>query len=48
LKKRVEYQKFLRTKLEQERYRRLFGLTDNIELRGEEEEGKERMANTVY
>ena len=36
-KKRVEYQKFLRTKFEQARYRELFGLTDNIELRGEED-----------
>ena len=35
--KRVEYQKFLRTKFEQKRYRELFGLTDNIELRGEED-----------
>lgn len=36
-RKRVEYQKYLRTKFEQERYRELFGLTDNIELRGEED-----------
>ncbi|MBC8230573.1 hypothetical protein H8E77_13580 [bacterium] len=36
-KKRVEYQKFLRVKFEQERYQKLFGLTDNIELRGEED-----------
>ena len=36
-KKRVEYQKFLRIKLEQERYRALFGLSDNIELEAEED-----------
>jgi len=36
-RKRVEYQKYLRTKFEQERYRELFGLTDNIALRGEED-----------
>ena len=36
-RKRVEYQKFLRVKFEQERYRELFGLTDNIDLRGEED-----------
>jgi len=35
--KRVEYQKFVRTKLEQKRYRELFGLTDNIMLVGEED-----------
>ena len=35
--KRVEYQKFLRAKFEQKRYRELFGLTDNIELRSEED-----------
>jgi len=35
--KRVEYQKFLRAKFEQERYKRPFGLTDNFELRGEED-----------
>jgi len=36
-RKRVEYQKYIRTKLEQERYRELFGLTDNIALEGEED-----------
>jgi len=36
-RKRVEYQKFVRTKLEQKRYRGLFGLTDNIALVGEED-----------
>ncbi len=36
-RKRVEYQKFLRTKLEQSRYRALFGLSDNIELEAEED-----------
>ena len=36
-RKRIEYQKFLRGKFEQGRYRELFGLTDNIELRGEED-----------
>ncbi|MCH8290688.1 hypothetical protein IH992_06275 [Candidatus Poribacteria bacterium] len=35
--KRVEYQKFLRNKLEDERYRRLFGFSENIELAGEED-----------
>jgi len=35
--KRVEYQKFLRTKLEQEGYRELFGLSENIELDGGED-----------
>jgi len=36
-KKRVEYQKFLRIKLEDAHYRNLFGLSDNIELEGEED-----------
>ncbi|MFQ6039812.1 MAG: hypothetical protein ACE5PV_03065 [Candidatus Poribacteria bacterium] len=36
-RKRVEYQKYIRTKLEQKRYRELFGLTDNITLEGEED-----------
>ena len=36
-RKRVEYQKYIRTKLEQERYRELFGMTDNITLEGEED-----------
>jgi hypothetical protein len=36
-RKRVEYQKYIRTKLEQERYRGLFGLTDNIAMEGEED-----------
>lgn len=44
-RKRVEYQKHVlsdvegsvRTKPEQERYRGLFGLTENIELVGEED-----------
>ncbi|MBC8427825.1 hypothetical protein H8D98_01040 [bacterium] len=36
-KKRVEYQKFLRIKLEDGRYRHLFGLSDNVELEGEED-----------
>jgi hypothetical protein len=36
-RKRVEYQKYIRTKLEQQRYRELFGLTDNIALEGEED-----------
>jgi len=35
-RKRVEYQKYIRTKLEQGRYRGLFGMTDNIALEGEE------------
>jgi len=35
--KRVEYQKYIRTKLEQERYRGFFGLTENIALVGEED-----------
>ena len=35
--KRIEYQKFLRTKLAQEGYRELFGLSENIELDGEED-----------
>ena len=33
--KRVEYQKIVRTKLEEERYRNRFGLSDNIELQAE-------------
>ena len=36
-RKRVEYQKYIRTKLEQESYRELFGITDNITLEGEED-----------
>ena len=36
-RKRVEYQKYVRTKLEQKRYRKLFGLMDNITLVGEED-----------
>ena len=36
-RKRVEYQKYIRTKLEQESYRELFGLTENITLEGEED-----------
>jgi len=36
-KKRVEYLKFLRTWLEDKRYRALFGLSDNIELEAEED-----------
>ena len=36
-RKRVEYQKYIRIKLEQKRYRGLFGLTDNIALEGEED-----------
>ena len=36
-KKRVEYQKFLRIKLEDAHYRDLFGLSDNIELEREED-----------
>jgi len=36
-RKRVEYQKYIRTKLEQERYRELLGMTDNITLEGEED-----------
>jgi len=36
-RKRVEYQKFLRIKLEDEHYRPLFGLSDNIELEAEED-----------
>jgi len=35
--KRVEYQKYIRTKLEQKRYRGLFGLTENVTLVGEED-----------
>jgi len=33
----ISIQKFVRTKLEQKRYRELFGLTDNIMLVGEED-----------
>ena len=36
-RKRVEYQKFLRVKLESEEYRGLFGLSDNLLLIGEED-----------
>jgi hypothetical protein len=36
-RKRVEYQKYLRVKLESDRYRGLFGLSDNIYLAGEED-----------
>jgi len=36
-RKRVEFQKFARTKLEHPIYRLLFGLTDNILLKGEED-----------
>ena len=36
-RKRIEYQKYIRTKLEQKRYRGLFGLTENITLVGEED-----------
>ena len=35
--KRVEYQKYVRVKLEHKRHRKLFGLTDNIVLIGEED-----------
>jgi len=35
--KRVEYQKYVRVKLEHKRHRNLFGLTDNIVLIGEED-----------
>ena len=34
-RKRVEYQEYIRTKLEQKHYRWLFGMTDNIMLEGE-------------
>ena len=36
-RKRVEYQKFLRIKLDDAHYRNLFGLSDNIELAAEED-----------
>jgi hypothetical protein len=36
-RKRVEYQKYLRNKLEHETYRKLFGLDENIELEAEED-----------
>jgi nucleosome binding factor SPN SPT16 subunit len=35
-KERVEHQKFLRTKLEDNRYQDRFGLSDNIELEAED------------
>ena len=37
IQKRVEYQKYVRVKLEHKRHRKLFGLTDNIVLQGEED-----------
>jgi hypothetical protein len=37
LSKRVEYQKYLRNKLEDKHTRKLFGLTENIALAGEED-----------
>jgi len=37
LPKRVEYQKFVRNKLDNPRYSRLFGLSDNIEIMAEED-----------
>jgi len=37
VKKRVEYQKYVRLKLEHKRHRKLLGLTDNIVLIGEED-----------
>jgi len=37
IQKRVEYQKYVRVKLEHKRHRKLFGLTDNIVLISEED-----------